>query len=516
MSVHLPLYEDLYVVSDLHLGGTKGSPIFRSGENLAALIKHLAYTYPTHGGQRALILNGDVIDSLAEVIDHYVASPNAAETMLADIMDHPDFEMVWSALADFVSKKKHRLVICIGNHDLELAYPNVQEQIVMRLGGEENESIRGRILFSTMGIGHLCRVGSGEKSARVRCVHGNEYDKWNAISPENMARLVRSSCLGVESKIADDPPNAGTHLVIDVMNKIKEKYPFVDLLKPEVETVFNILLALDPATKKELPNVLRLGAEAETQGALRVIRVLGESAGEAAPASTASPDWKPGGMFGAFLGEAPSSSNLLEEAWDLSSSEIPTEDEQPDELLGLWQSARIKFKYWFNRISKDRVEALRCALLDWIGDDKTWNLDGPDKVCDELEKLEPDVDVVIAGHTHLRRQMEVPRQAPDAPIKTPSYLYLNTGTWARLMKLDEELLENPEDFLGFCETLKKQSMEEMDKDRRLVQMHTVGVVRLNETGNTVEAALCEKNNAKIEAPELIKDVKDWQEVEIHG
>ena len=278
MSVYLPLYEDLYVVSDLHMGGTKGTPIFNSGKELAALVEYLAD--PADGGQRALVLNGDIIDTLAEDIRHYVAKPDVAERVLADIMTHDDFKMVWEALGKFVSQPRHRLVICIGNHDLELAYPNVQEQIVAYLTrqatgqeeaeeekGEEREeykkkeeeAIRGRIHFSTTGTGHLCRVGNEETSARVLCVHGNEYDKWNAVSPENMTRLVRSSCLGAESRIAEDPPNAGTHLVIDVMNKIKKKYPFVDLLKPEIETVFVPNDDLAPKGGGE-PAIINMGA----------------------------------------------------------------------------------------------------------------------------------------------------------------------------------------------------------------------------------------------------------------
>ncbi|MHC4627600.1 MAG: metallophosphoesterase family protein, partial [Planctomycetota bacterium] len=311
----------------------------------------------------------------------------------------------------------------------------------------------------------------------------------------------------------EDPPNAGTHLVIDVMNKIKKKYPFVDLLKPEIETVFNILLALDPATKKELPKVLDLGAKAETEGALRVIRVLGESTGEVTPASSASPDWNPEGQFGEFLGAVPSSSDLLDEAWELSESEFPTAEELPDELLGAWQAVRIKFKYWLNRISRNRVEALRRALLDWIDRDKAWDLNGPDRVCDELEKLEPDVDVVVAGHTHLRRQMEIPRRAPDGPAKATNYLYLNTGTWARLMRLDRDLLKSPDKFAGFCEILKKRSMAELDKDDRLVQENTVGVVRLNKAGTGVEAGLYEKKDDQPAKPTRVGHLK---KVEIHG
>jgi UDP-2,3-diacylglucosamine pyrophosphatase LpxH len=516
MNVSLPLYEDLYAVSDLHLGGTRGIRIFRSGENLAQLVRHLAHTNPTHGGQRALVLNGDVIDSLAEGVEHYVASPQAAAAMLEDIMNHPDFEMVWSALREFVGQENHQLVICIGNHDLELAYPNVQEQIVVRLGGATDEPTRGRIRFATLGVGHLCRVGSAQKSARVLCLHGNEYDKWNAVSPEDMERLVRSACLGRPAHIADDPPNAGTQLVIDVMNGIKRDYPFVDLLKPEVETVFNVLLALNWRTARALPDVLKLTAKAETQGASRISRVLGEPAGEATPPATTVPSWKPGGQFGAFLGMAPSSQDLLDDAWKLSASEVPTPEEQPDEVLGLKEVATNTLRYLRNLTTEGRQEALRHALLDWIAGDRTWHLDGPDAVCDQLAKLAPDVEVVIAGHTHLGRQKHVCCQPPDAPCKASGYLYLNTGTWARVMELDEGLLGTPAAFSTLWDSLQKKSIEALDADASGIvkNMGTVGIVRLTGTGDAIEAALCEKK-AGADEPQLVAGAA-WQEVDSNG
>ena len=40
-------------------------------------------------------------------------------------------------------------------------------------------------------------------------------------------------------------PNVGAQLVVEVMNQVKQSYPFVDLLKPETLTVLHILGALD-------------------------------------------------------------------------------------------------------------------------------------------------------------------------------------------------------------------------------------------------------------------------------
>ena len=63
-----PTFNEIYVVSDIHLGGRRDDQdnfqIFNRGERLGNLIRHIA-------GQRvgedvALVLNGDIIDSLAE------------------------------------------------------------------------------------------------------------------------------------------------------------------------------------------------------------------------------------------------------------------------------------------------------------------------------------------------------------------------------------------------------------------------------------------------------------------
>jgi UDP-2,3-diacylglucosamine pyrophosphatase LpxH len=502
MSVSLPLYEDLYVVSDLHLGGTQGIRIFKQGDKLAALIRQLAATSPNHGGQRALVLNGDIIDTLAEGLTHYVASPAQAEVLVSRIMSFKDFSPVWSALGEFVSKEKHRLVICVGNHDIELAYPNVHELIVEKLGGSDNETVRGRILFSTTGVGHLCRVGKAGGSARVLCFHGNEYDDWNAVSPESMNRLVRSSVLGVASKIADDPPNAGTQLVIDVMNAIKKEYPFVDLLKPEIETVFNVLLAIKPSTIKALPGVMKLATKAEVEGGKRVNRVLGGADDTAASSSVSS--WRPKGRFGEFIQQEDDGSDLLASAWEASASDTLAAPTQTDEILGLGDFIGNSFKYLINRITKNRSEALRLALLDWVGSDKTWLLDGPDDVCDALAEHEPDVDVAIAGHTHLRRQKRV-----------SGYLYLNTGTWARLMRLDKEILNDSTRFADLWATLEKKSMEAIDGlDGIVLNQGTVGVVRLSGNGTSVEGALCETTDDD-STPRPV-DKASWQKVGPHA
>ncbi len=60
----LPQFEELYVISDLHLGGESGHQIFNSGAELARLIDYLKKRLPAK--KLALLINGDFVDFLAE------------------------------------------------------------------------------------------------------------------------------------------------------------------------------------------------------------------------------------------------------------------------------------------------------------------------------------------------------------------------------------------------------------------------------------------------------------------
>lgn len=60
----LPRFDELYVISDLHLGGLSGLQIFNSGGELSRLIDHLSLASPDK--QIALVINGDFVDFLPE------------------------------------------------------------------------------------------------------------------------------------------------------------------------------------------------------------------------------------------------------------------------------------------------------------------------------------------------------------------------------------------------------------------------------------------------------------------
>ncbi len=72
-----PEYDEIHVISDIHMGGNKVDfQILRETERLANYIGWVGQQRP--GGRVALILNGDVIDTLAEDIHGYVAVDEAS------------------------------------------------------------------------------------------------------------------------------------------------------------------------------------------------------------------------------------------------------------------------------------------------------------------------------------------------------------------------------------------------------------------------------------------------------
>jgi len=179
-------FEELYAVSDIHMGGEPGFQIFNRGKRLGAFIRYVAAQRPD--GDVVLVLNGDVIDSLAEPIRGYVAlDAEEAVRMMTRIADDPAFAPVWEALAVFVTLPRRHLVIVVGNHDIELALPIVEEWIRRRLA-EDDSGAQSRITFATHGSGFACRVGV----ARVFCTHGNEVDDWNPVDYNLLGQLANA------------------------------------------------------------------------------------------------------------------------------------------------------------------------------------------------------------------------------------------------------------------------------------------------------------------------------------
>ncbi len=478
---NLPDFDDLYVISDLHMGGEPDFQILRETARLAGFIRRLATQTPER--RLALVLNGDVIDTLAEddTVKGYVAMLDAPE-VVAGIIRRPAFAPVWDALTEFVKGKKRTLVIVIGNHDVELSLPAVQRMLVERLTGGKAEA-RARIEFSTTGAGYPCTVGN----ERVFCTHGNEVDVWNYNLYEDLARLGRR--LNVGQQLNEWHPNPGTRMVKDVMNAVKRRYAWIDLLKPEKPAALGgILLTLDPGQARKLTQLVsvvptpldtaardnRLGpGPAASAGGTPLDQLLGPNLREICSRNAAAR-------------RSPRADDMLLAA-EYALGDGLGAGSADEATLGGWQYAWDRLTGWITGVPKE--EALRRALLDWLHDDKTFDTAVHDDTSrDILKSVGTDFRFVVTGHTHLARNIDL----------GGGRRYLNAGTWIRLIRLTPALLGDPAAFKQVYAVFEDGRMHTLDAaeigGKKLVLDRTTAVRIASEDGTTRGTLIDVKGN----------------------
>ncbi|WP_395752586.1 metallophosphoesterase [Prosthecobacter sp.] len=434
--MNLPTFDELYVMSDLHLGGTKGFQIFTSTKEAALLLKEL--TGLAAGRRVCLVINGDLVDFLAEPGSQSF-NPDAAEGMLRRIAEEDEaFKPVFEGLRAFVAKPDHHVVINLGNHDIEMSLPWVRAALLEVVAGTD-DAARGRVELVFEGTGYAAKVGT----AKVLCMHGNEVDSWNVTDFETLRRQGRDRLQG---KGADDwQPNAGSRMVVEVMNGIKHEFPFVDLLKPEMEAVPPVLIALDASLVGKLTGLAGLGARAGKDALRMKAGFLGELG---VPAEVAVPE-NPLAMaerrmraklMGGTVGAAGSAgaqtgNDLLARTERAFAQGTKPEDlidgDRGKEYLGALSAA------WDWIRGKPREELVRVAL-DGLLKDHSFDLtDEDDTYKGVMERVGPGFDFVVTGHTHLERA--IGRKSGRAN-------YYNAGTWVGVMRFEEAMLTDAAQF----------------------------------------------------------------------
>jgi len=450
----VPQYDAVHVISDIHLGGTPGFQIFNQQEALVWFIDQLEALPDDQ--KIALVLNGDIVDFLAEPAPNHEKEcyfrPLHAITDLTRIMCDPSFEKIWKALARYMQASNRFLVLVLGNHDVELALPEVREFLTNQLC-EDNDAARGRLTFAMDGTGYACRV----KDRNILCIHGNETDAWNPVDYRTLARI--SAEKKRHTPLTAWAPNAGTKMVIDVMNGMKKKYRWIDLLKPETETVPALLLAMDNdavtwSRIKKLFGVVTDLARDKQRGPDNFLGIDVMLSGEEPSEDEAFHKM----MTTSYPSLAGSSSpqetemdSLLREmdshvAHGTSPTTLAGDSGQP-EFLGIWGAVWDKIR------GRSPEDNMREALQGWLDGDKSFNPTEQDKTCKNVRELVgPEVDVVVAGHTHLQKAIQG---------SNGTAAYFNSGSWIRLMQLTPDLLQK-EAFTKVWAVLEKGDMESLD------------------------------------------------------
>jgi UDP-2,3-diacylglucosamine pyrophosphatase LpxH len=442
-------FNELHVVSDLHMGGAAPArQIFNQGETFARLIDILLIATPSSSEpfQQGLVINGDFVDFLAEPDAKYF-DPVGAVQKLDRIIRDPSFFPVWTKLREFIKRPDRSLIFTLGNHDLELALPQVRNHFLQELSGGDS-SVRERITLAFSKEGYSCLVGS----ARILCVHGNDVDPWNATDWNKLGQIGQDVSQGIGWT-----PNGGSQLVIDVMNAIKVAYPFVDLLKPETSAVLPTLASLKPSL---LPNIfLALPALIRTSvDFLKKHQFLGEPVSGSVNLSARELANVIGPMLGGGLADS-----VLQPRGVYDAGHLLVETERrfrqgitPLELAGDTEQTQflgIIGAFWNAITLQGKKEVLREAL-ERLRKDQSFFLQTADATYQALNKeVADDVHFVVAGHTHLERAL---------PLRGESRYYYNCGTWVRLMQLTDDILGDKKLFERVYDTLKDSDMVRLD------------------------------------------------------
>lgn len=454
--------EQLYVISDLHLGGHSAtSQICNQGSLLAGLVRHITEQAKIASGRVVLLLAGDIIDFLLTdteqrpaVNQPYLRGADDALLFLESVF--LAFHQFFDDLTVFLSRPNAELVCLLGNHDLELSYRPVWQRLDERLMSAAHPRQGILQALHSGDAGYPCRVGP----ASVLCVHGNAVDPWNEVDYGSLQRLKLPG--------SDVPPlwkpNAGTALVVDVINILKrEGYAFVDLLKPEGELVPQILvtsrlnLVSKPAWAKFIrsaPSLLpRYLASRERRVRRHLRRSVGLLGGHDAPSLPGSLEPQPSRRAARTIPSAQSlqelgqgSEQFLEQARRDDSAGL-----EPADLVSADQGELGWMKWALDRaLGRPPKTALRELLLDSLIEDQTFSITEPDAAYQELfewtRRKQLQYDFLIAGHTHLARAIE---------SEDGSY-YFNTGTWMQLIRFPLRVLSQEKRFGSYYDALIEQ------------------------------------------------------------
>lgn len=320
----------------------------------------------------AVVLNGDIVDFLFAESKPGLDVEKLEKETDAIISRH---KAVFKALGQVACSPDHSLFILSGNHDPELIFPEVRQRFEAALSVDDQ-----RPHVSWLTYGEALRLNIGP--VKILIEHGDRLDSWNEIDRDLLNSAASLTSRGL-SKYHEYVPPLGSRLVSNHLLNLRQQFPWIELLKPEREAMLPLLRYLTSFSEKAgASGALNLCIQAEAKSRLTRLRQRVD------PAFRFRKDEDDGYSIGAKI------KRMAQEIYE-SRGEL-----KRTELIGQLQQAA----------KNDTFFKLDVPDGDYIGD---------------LEfLLQNGADLLIHGHTH---------SAKAYPVREG--LYLNSGTWARLLSL---------------------------------------------------------------------------------
>ena len=383
----------LLVISDVHLADAAGNGLFDAAEELAQFLAWVKSQAPAH-----LVLAGDFFEFLSSkdstTVSPAAFDPHTAVVRMKAILDaHPN---VFSALSEIASTRDLSLTVMGGNHDLELAFPEVRQPL---------EETLGRVL-SWMVHGEALRIHVG--NCRVLIEHGDLFDDWNRVDHGPLIVAVRLASRKADVASLEFAPPPGSGIVTCFVEKVRRDHPWIGWIKPEKEVLVPILHhLLEPRDKLRLLNLVEPALRGTAKGLMaRWLRSFAPDRLTRASAEASQ-----------------------QAALDRWVDETKRADKRGSGM--------------------DRKRRLVTRLRQVAGNSDFFEINTCDETLEHF--VHPpyrDVDLVIHGHTHAAKMFAIEKHI----------LFANSGTWCPLVPLPgkEESLDR---WLSFVETLENNTVE---------------------------------------------------------
>ena len=225
------------VMSDLHLADGlsvfEGFGDFQQSAFAGLLSAASTKSFADHVEDVELIINGDCFEFL--FMEPYekqgIASSEAALSKLERVIDaHRPF---FDTLERFISQSARHVTFIIGNHDVELAFRDVQERISEVICDEPG--MKERVNF--------CQSSFYRPLPDVHIEHGNQYDFWNRITG-----LWDEKGLPLTFNPERITLPLGTRYVQHASYPINVQYPYFDRFEPAMNLTpqLGIICLLNP------------------------------------------------------------------------------------------------------------------------------------------------------------------------------------------------------------------------------------------------------------------------------
>ncbi len=375
------------ILSDLHLGNGGPYDIFAGGVELPALLDSLTSS-PTR-----VVLNGDTFDFLLneDLLDLDV--PQAVR-QAGDLVAHLPTSKVMLSLGR-VLQAGGEILITVGNHDLELALPQVQ--MVLRSALKQPPTIAQKLFFPEGNKPLRLEVGG----VGILIAHGEQADDVNRVDHD--ALLARTVA---PNTVFRYPP--GSLLVKTLLNplKVRERMRYMDLLKPDFEGAVLTALGANPAAIKVVltPDTLRL--------LLRVVRNRGLRA--AYSGGEESSEWEGLGLRISEAGLTQQEAAAIAQQLSASGSASFDGDEVLDQARLKLVRAGLKV---YAKLHRGLVGQKGVAYFELAPE--AAELAEARRLARKYEAR-----AVVIGHTHSARWKE-----------EPGCVFANTGTWIWLLRM---------------------------------------------------------------------------------